>query len=153
VACTQTMRPHEGSTIDRVRPRQPPGADRWGASHLVPPPLRGTRREVSGWIVLRFWSCEVVANLEGVLGIIADAIEEHPPRPNLMVGRSPRSAGGQKAKGLASLYVPPFEGGTAGAKRRRRGFQSVACTQTIQTMRPDEGSTIDRVRPRTTARC
>jgi very-short-patch-repair endonuclease len=34
-----------------------------------------------GWIVLRFWSWEVVGNVEGVLNGIVDAIEEHPPRP------------------------------------------------------------------------
>ena len=34
-----------------------------------------------GWTVLRFWSWEVVGNLEGTLGTIADVIAEHPPRP------------------------------------------------------------------------
>jgi len=35
----------------------------------------------NGWTVLRFWSWEVVGNLEGVMATIADVLAEHPPRP------------------------------------------------------------------------
>lgn len=35
----------------------------------------------SGWTVLRFWTWDVVGNLDGVLNAIAEAIAVHPPRP------------------------------------------------------------------------
>jgi very-short-patch-repair endonuclease len=34
-----------------------------------------------GWIVLRFWSLEVVNNLEVVLNAIGDTVADHPARP------------------------------------------------------------------------
>ena len=52
---------HAGSATDAVR-------DTWLASQ--------------GWRVLRFWNHEVLANLEGVMVVIADAIVRPPPQPS-----------------------------------------------------------------------
>ncbi len=53
------------------------------AGHVTYDEVRTRFMEASGYRVLRFWNHDVLANIEGVIGVIESSLLETRPHPNL----------------------------------------------------------------------
>ena len=90
-----------------------------GGQHAVDPKdlIRTERLEALGWRVLRFWNNDILANLDGVVAVILDALDAIPAaRPSPGSRCSPPSPTSGRG-----LDVPSPAGAGEGAERKRGG--------------------------------